>query len=79
MYATLLNLNNLVLPELPFLNPYTIRISLFECSSEDLVMDWSRDDAVTSIHRPKFEVPKGTDEILDAMYSVVVPLRSLIP
>ncbi|KAA1256835.1 hypothetical protein LF1_58850 [Rubripirellula obstinata] len=53
MYGTGFNLDYVVIPNFPWLNPLPLNLRIFDYADDDLVVDWTDDDLVTSVKRPK--------------------------
>lgn len=66
MYGTGFNLDYVVIPKCPWLNPLPMNLRIFDYANDDLVIDWTDDDHVTSIKRPDFELPEIAFGMLDA-------------
>lgn len=66
MYGTNLNLDYLVAPRIPWLNPLPMNLRVSEYADEDLVIDWTVEDRVSSIKRPDFDVPDVAFGMLDS-------------
>lgn len=77
VYGTTLNLDYLIAPGLPFPDPFPLNLRIFDFAAEDLVIDWSSEDMVSSLRRPQFEVPEVADDMLEAVYFVTSVLRVL--
>jgi len=61
VYGSLIYLEYLFVRELPFPNPIPIHFRLFESPDDnDLVIEWSEDDTVLRVVKPKYpKKPKG--------------------
>ncbi len=78
MYGPRLNLDYLIVPELPFANPLPINLRITEYADEDLVIDWSRNETVIAVKRPEFAVPEEADMMLEAVYPLSFVARSFM-
>lgn len=65
MYGTSFNLDYVLIPHCPWINPLPTNIRIFDYADEDLIIDWTDDDRVVFVHRPDFSVPKIAFDILD--------------
>lgn len=66
MYGTGFNLDYVLVPGTPWLNPLPVNLRIAEYADDDLVIDWMADDRVTAIKRPDFNVPEIAFGMLDA-------------
>ena len=66
MYGTGFNLDYVFVPGIPWLNPLPVNLRIAEYADDDLVIDWTADDRVSSIKRPDFDVPDIAFGMLDS-------------
>ncbi len=52
VYGTWIDLQRIIMPEFPFLNPIPIRLRLFDADENDLVIHWNDADVVERIQQP---------------------------
>lgn len=78
VYGTTLNLDYLIVPGLPFPNPWPVNVRVAEYARKDLVINWSDEDTVTAVRRPEFTVTKVADAMLESAYFVNIVFRSLV-
>lgn len=78
MYGVGLNLEHLLVHDLPFLNPFPLNLRIANYADKDLVIDWSKNDTVDAVRRPAFEVPEIAYDMLEATDFIGVLFRSII-
>lgn len=66
MYGTFFNLDYLVIPKCPWLNPVPVNVRIFDYADDDLVINWTANDRVSAVKRSNFDVPEVAFAMLDA-------------
>jgi hypothetical protein len=78
MYGTTLNMDYLIVPDLPCPNPLPLNMRILSYASEDLVIYWTPERTVAHVRRPKFDVPETTDAMAEAVEFVDVVFRNIV-
>ena len=79
IYGTTIDLQLIIIPELPFPNPIPIKIRLFFADEDDLVIDWTPDNKVSAVKRPEIDIPDDLAKLYEPVYFFADLARTLIP
>jgi hypothetical protein len=79
IYGTTIDLQRLIIPELPFPNPIPIKFRLFSAYEDDLVIEWTPDKKISNVKRPELNVPDSAKRLLDPVYFIVSLARLFAP
>jgi hypothetical protein len=79
IYGTTIDLKYLIIPELPFPNPISLKLRLFDPDEHDLVIEWAEEKAVSAVRRPEIDVPDELATIYEPAFFFGDLARALRP
>lgn len=77
IYATGIDLQSLIVPGLPFPNPFPLNIRWFQTPDDsDLVVEWTPNNQVAKVTRPVLYVPPALREFYERLFSMADAARN---
>ncbi len=70
IYGTAIDLQYVVVPDLPFPNPLPIKLRFFSSDEDDLVLDWTDEGKLSRVKRPTLEVNHEAKELFEPIFAL---------
>ncbi len=68
IYGTTIDLQTIMIPDLPFPNPLPVKLRILKPYDDDFVIDWTDQKTVAGIKRPQVDMPEELVKLYEPVY-----------